>query len=141
MNIIFIQLELIKLRLFPDALASKVNVWLKIKILRAMNKSRIAGLSCFIFKFIFHYHYFFLAFCKDNCSIASSSHNNQNFYNWNNKDTLATEIKEHMEYLYSNWPFFYIYISKYNIIQYNVKKRQNCHNMCAFCLVVLLKEY
>lgn len=59
MNIIFIQLELIKIRLFPDALASKVNVWLKIKILRAMNKSRITGLSCFIFKFIFHYHYFF----------------------------------------------------------------------------------
>lgn len=120
MNIIFIQLELIKIRLFRNALASKVNVWLKIKILRAMNQSRIAGLSSFIFNFFFHYHYyFFLAFCKDNCSIASSSHNNQNFYNWDNKDKLATEIKEHMEYLYSNWPFFtYIFQNTiYNTIQ------------------------
>lgn len=129
MNIIFIQLELIKIRLFPDALASKVNVWLKIKILRAMNKSRIAGLSCFIFKFIFHYHYFFfLAFCKDNCSIASSSHNNQNFYNWNNKDTLATEIKEHMEYLYSNWPFLHIYFKiQYNTIQCKKETKLSLH--------------
>lgn len=132
--------------MFPNALASKVNVWLKIKILRAMNKSRIAGLSCFIFKFFFFIIiiiiFFFWHFVK---IIVQLPHH---------RITIAISTTETVKIrlqlkLKSTWNtftpiglFLHIYFKiQYNTIQCVKKKRQNCHYMCAFCLVVLLKEY
>lgn len=128
--------------MFPDALASKVNVWLKIKILRAMNKSRIADISCF-FLIYFSLSIFFFFFWHFVKIIVQLPHHRITI-RISTTETIKIRLQLKLKSTWNTFTpigLFYIYISKYNMIQYNVKKRQNCHYMCAFCLVVLLKEY